>query len=202
MTSAPRVAELLDFTDRVVVVTGAARGLGAAIASRFAQAGGSVVINYRESREQALAVTEGLKKAGARAMAVAADVSLREGVEGLCKTAVATLGRVDVWINNAGVYPLDDLLDMKDEAWRRVVDTNLHGVHLGTQIAGRQMVAQGEGGAIVNIASIEAHNPADAHAHYAAAKAAVVMYTRSAAKELGSSGIRVNSVSPGLGVAP
>ena len=102
MTSAPRVAELLDFTNRVVVVTGAARGLGAAIASRFSQAGACLVVNYRESREQALALVAALEQAGGKAIGVAADVSVREGVERLLEATVAKLGRVDVWGQQRG----------------------------------------------------------------------------------------------------
>ena len=156
------------------------------------------MINYRESSDQALALVASIEEAGGTAMAVAADVSERDEVETLCKTPVSVFDHVDVWVNNAAVYPLDDLLGMQDESWRTVLDTGLYGVHLCTQIAGRQMVGQGSGGAIINIASIEAHRALNAHAHYAAAKAAVLMHTRSAARELGPHRIRVNSVSPGL----
>lgn len=194
----PLVKDLLDFSDRVVVITGASRGLGAALASRFSQAGANVVINYRENRARANALVASIEERGGSAIAVAADLTERVQAEHLCETTVSEFGHIDTWVNNAGVYPLDSLIDMKDESWRDVIDCNLYGVHLGTQVAGRQMIEQGSGGSIVNVASIEGHTPGDAHAHYAAAKAAVLMHTRAAAKELGPHAIRVNSVSPGL----
>ena len=107
-------------------------------------------------------------------------------------------GALDVLINNAGSYPFSPLVEVSDIEWDQVVASNLRSVHLCTQAAARAMIAQGRPGAIVNIASIEAENPAPHHSHYVAAKAAVVMYTRSAAQELGRQGIRVNCVSPGL----
>jgi NAD(P)-dependent dehydrogenase (short-subunit alcohol dehydrogenase family) len=103
-----------------------------------------------------------------------------------------------VLINNAGIDPLVSMLEMTDEQWDEVVDTNLRGVHLCTQICAKQIIGQGSGGAIVNIASIEAQNPAAMHSHYNASKAGIVMHTMAAARELGEQGIRVNVVSPGL----
>ncbi len=109
-----------------------------------------------------------------------------------------TFGGLDVLINNAGVYPLASILDMNDDAWHSVVNANLFSVYLCTQVVARNMVKHGRGGAIVNIASIEAETPAPMHSHYSAAKAGMLMYTRTAACELGAHGIRVNAVSPGL----
>jgi NAD(P)-dependent dehydrogenase (short-subunit alcohol dehydrogenase family) len=190
--------ELLDFTGRVVVVTGGGRGLGAGIALRFAQAGAAVVVNYRSSAAEAEATAARITALGRRAVTVQADVARADGAARLLDAAAGAFGQVDALINNAGLYPLDSLLEMSEESWDRVVDANLRGVHLCTQAAARRMIGQGSGGAIVNVASIEAHNPAALHSHYSAAKAGVVMYTRSAARELGRQGIRVNSVSPGL----
>jgi NAD(P)-dependent dehydrogenase (short-subunit alcohol dehydrogenase family) len=111
---------------------------------------------------------------------------------------VKAFGRVDVLVNNAGTYPLASVLEMTEDEWDAMIDSNLRSVFLGTQATARQMVKQGGGGAIVNIASIEAENPAPSHSHYNAAKAGVVMHTRAAAQELGRHGIRVSAVSPGL----
>jgi NAD(P)-dependent dehydrogenase (short-subunit alcohol dehydrogenase family) len=196
--SAPAPRDLLDFTGRVAVVTGAGRGLGAGIALRFAQAGAAVVVNYRARREQAEATAAAIAAQGGRARAVQADVSDAAGAQALLQAAAEAFGRVDTLVNNAGVYPVTPLLEMTAQEWDAVVDANLRSVHLATQAAARSMVAAGIAGAIVNVASIEAHNPAALHSHYCAAKAGVVMHTRSAARELGPEGIRVNSVSPGL----
>jgi NAD(P)-dependent dehydrogenase (short-subunit alcohol dehydrogenase family) len=186
---------MLDFTGRVVVVTGAGQGLGAGIAARFAKAGASVVVNYRASAAGARALVEQIQQMGQRAAAIQADVTQRVQVERLVAETVGLFGRLDVLINNAGVYPLSTVLEMSDEEWDLVIDANLRSVFLCTQVAARHMP---DGGAIVNITSIEAENPAPGHSHYNAAKAGVLMYTRAAAHELGPLGIRVNAVAPGL----
>ena len=194
----PSPGELLDFSGKVVVVTGAGQGIGAGIAGRFGEAGAAVVVNYRSSEEGAKTVVERIKGPGQKAVAVKADVSGADGVKELMGATVKAFGRIDVLVNNAGTYPLASVLEMSEEEWDAVIDSNLRSVFLGTQAAAGQMVKQGGGGAIVNIASIEAENPAPGHSHYNAAKAGVVMHTRAAAQELGRYGIRVNAVSPGL----
>src|SRR5262249_20655625 len=108
------------------------------------------------------------------------------------------LGRLDVLINNAGVYPVAGTLEMAEGQWDEVVDLNLRGVFLCTQAAARQMITQSEGGAIVNITSIDAENPGEGHTHYGGSKAGVEGYTRAAAYELARFGVRVNAVAPGL----
>ena len=197
-TGIPAPRDLLDFTGRVAVVTGGGRGLGAGLALRFAQAGAAVAVNYRASRQEAEATVARITAEGGRARAVQADVSDPAGAERLLDATAEAFGRLDVLVNNAGIYPVTPLLEMTAQEWDEVVDANLRSVHLATQAAARRMIAARTGGAIVNIASIEAHNPAALHSHYGAAKAGVVMHTRSAARELGPLGIRVNSVSPGL----
>lgn len=190
--------ELLDYTSRVVLVTGAGQGIGAGIALRFAEAGASVVVHYRNSKSEAERVIAKIQAGGGKAMGVQADVTQRAEVERLVQETVAAFGRLDVLVNNAGIYPLASLVEMTDDEWNETIQANLTSVFLCTQIATRQMIAQGAGGAIVNIASIEAENPAPYHSHYNAAKAGVVMHARAAAHELGEHGIRVNAVSPGL----
>ncbi len=193
---APR--DLLDFSDRVVVVTGAGRGLGAGIALRFAEAGASVVVNYRASEAEAEETLARIAALGRPALKFQADVSRAAESDRLLDAASGAFGRVDALVNNAGIYPLASLLEMTEQAWDQVIEANLRSVHVCTQAAAKRMMGQGSGGAIVNVASIEAHNPALLHSHYSAAKAGCVMYTRSAARELGPHGIRVNSISPGL----
>jgi len=194
----PRLAELLDLRGKVAIVTGAGSGLGRAIAARFAEAGAAVVVHHHRSHAGAAEVAAAIAAAGGRALSLRADVTRREDVDRLVERTVAALGGLDVLVNNAGVYPVAPLLEMDEKEWDEVVGANLRSVHLATQSAARRMVAQGRGGAIVNVASIEAHNVAAGHSHYDAAKAGVVMHTRVAAQELGRHGIRVNSVSPGL----
>ncbi len=164
----------LDLTGRVAVVTGASGGIGAGIADRLAAAGATVV------------------RHGGRG-----DGDLRQpGVaEVLARRAADEHGRLDVWVSNAGVQPVADLLAMAPSDFAEVVDGNVTTVFHSTQAAARHMAA---GGAIVNVASIEAVQPAFGHSHYAAAKAAVVAHTRAAALELGGRGVRVNAVCPGL----
>jgi NAD(P)-dependent dehydrogenase (short-subunit alcohol dehydrogenase family) len=194
----PPPGQLLDFRGKVVVVTGASSGIGAGIAKRFAEAGASVVVNFHTNQSGAREVVAAIESSGGRATAVSADVSQAAGATAIIEQAIARLGALDVLVNNAGTYPLSALLEMSEADWDQVIADNLRSVHLCTQAAARKIIAQGRSGAIVNIVSIEAENPAPDHSHYAAAKAAVVMYTRSAALELGGQGIRVNCVSPGL----
>lgn len=197
-THSPAVSGLLDLSGRVAIITGASGGLGADIAQRFAAAGACVVVHYDSNAKAANAVVAAIKETNAEAIATHANVVLGSDVEKLLEDAVNAFGRVDVLVNNAGIYPSSTLLDMDRGEWDRVLDVNLGGVHLCTQVIARSMVSQATGGAIVNVASIEADSPSAMHSHYCAAKAGVVMHTRTAAQELGAHGIRVNSVSPGL----
>ncbi len=194
----PPVNTLLDFTGRTVLVTGAGSGLGTSIAQRFAEAGADVVVSYRSSAAGAGEVVAAIEAAGGRAVAVQADVTREAEVEALIERAISDFDRLDAVINNAGIYPMTSLAEMTEGDWRETVDANLTSVFLLTRAAGRQLIAGAEGGAIVNVASISAHHPAEGHSHYATAKAGVLMHTRAAALELGGQGIRVNSVSPGV----
>lgn len=194
----PKPQDLFDFSQQTVIVTGAGAGIGAGIALRFAEAGASIVVHYRSSEARANQIVGQIEAMGGRAAAVQGDLTQRTDAERLMAETVAQFGKIDVLVNNAGIYPLHALLDMADDDWDSVVDASLRSTFLCTQLAARQMIDHKIEGAIVNIASIEAQNPALLHSHYNAAKAAVVMFTKSAASELGPHGIRVNVVSPGL----
>jgi NAD(P)-dependent dehydrogenase (short-subunit alcohol dehydrogenase family) len=195
---APPVGRLLDFSGRVALVTGSAGGLGQTIATRFAEAGAAVVVHYRANAAGALQVMQRIQAAGGKAVAVQADVANSADVDRLIRATVAAFGRLDVLVNNAARQTLAGLLEMAPSEWDAMIATNLRGVFLCTQAAARQMIAQGDGGAIVNITSIEAENPAPLHSHYDASKAGVLQHTRAVASELGPHGIRVNAVAPGL----
>jgi NAD(P)-dependent dehydrogenase (short-subunit alcohol dehydrogenase family) len=194
---APPVRELLDFSGRVALVTGAGSGFGRVIARRFAEAGARVAVHYRGSRDGAEAVVREIGAAGGEARALAADLTLEGEAERLVEEVTGSLGPLGVLVNNAGAYPLADLLQVKAAEWDRVLAQNLRTALACLQAAGRRMAARGEG-AIVNVTSIQASRPAPSLAHYSAAKAGLEMLTRSAALELGPSGVRVNAVAPGL----
>lgn len=194
----PAVRDLLDLRGRVALVTGAGSGIGTGIARRFAEAGATVAIHYHHSEDGARQVADDIAAAGfPEAVTFAVDLTSPDGAGSLVARVRDACGVPDILVNNAGIYPLGTVVDMSYDDWRGVVAANLDVVHLMTQAFARARRDVG-GGAVVNIASIEAHNVAPAHSHYAAAKAGVVMYTRSAARELGPFGIRVNTVSPGL----
>ena len=197
VTRLPAPHELLDFTGKIVLVTGAGSGIGRAIALRFAQAGAAVALHYRDSEAGARSAADEIARNGGRATVVRADLRLPSAAPMIVGHAVSSLGGLDVLVNNAGIYPVTPLLETSSDEWRDVLSANLDSVHYCTQAAGHVMRQRG-GGAVINIASIEALNPATGHAHYTSAKAGVVMYTRTAARELGSDDIRVNAVSPGL----
>jgi NAD(P)-dependent dehydrogenase (short-subunit alcohol dehydrogenase family) len=142
---------LLDFSGKTALVTGSGSGLGTGIAIRFAQAGAAVVVNYRSSADGAQAVVAQIKARGGKAIAIQADVTRRGDVERLIEQTAVAFGRLDVLVNNAGVYPLSPLLEMSEAEWDDVINANLRSVFLCTQTAAKQMIAQGEGGAIINI---------------------------------------------------
>jgi NAD(P)-dependent dehydrogenase (short-subunit alcohol dehydrogenase family) len=178
---------------QVALVTGAARGIGKAIANRLQQAGATVVIN--DIAGEALQATLG---EGIGADAIVADVSERDQVQAMVDRVVEKFGRLDILVNNAGVEPKAPMLEMTDEQWDQAMAVNLRGVFLGTQIAARHMVARGGGGRIIQMSSIAGKNFLPNCSNYAASKAGVIGFTREAARELAPHGITVNAVCPGV----
>jgi NAD(P)-dependent dehydrogenase (short-subunit alcohol dehydrogenase family) len=187
-----------DLSGTVFVVTGAGKGIGRGIATALAEAGAAVVIHYLSSQTEATALAANLNSDKDGAAVFQADLTSPVEVERLFEFAQERFGRLDGVVNNAGIYPVTALMDMTVEQWEDVIQTNLRSVFLCSQAAARRMIAQGQGGVIINIATIEATFPAWGHTHYNAAKAGVRMFTQSAARELGQYQIRVNSISPGL----
>lgn len=193
-----KTTKLLDYTGKVVFVTGSSKGIGAAIAKRFAEAGADIAIHYNSHREQAEQVLDLINTFGHKTTLVQGDVSCAKDVRKMFDRILSELGPIDVMVNNAGNYPHADLLKMTEEEWDDMLDVNLKSVFMCTQAAASQMVDANKAGVIVNISSLSAINPAPGHCHYTAAKAGVMMFTKTAALELGPRRIRVNAVGPGL----
>ncbi len=194
----PPIKDLLNFTDKVVLVTGGGSGLGSGIVRRFAEAGAKVVVNFHSSEDKAKALVKEIKSMGGEAIAIQADVSKKSDVEHLFNNVLDTFGQLNVIVNNAGIYPLNTIIDMEESEWDAVINANLRSAFLCIQAGAKIMIEQKTGGAIINISSIEGENPAPMHSHYNAAKGGINMLTTSSANELGEHGIRVNAVSPGL----
>lgn len=193
LETAPKVGELLDFSGKTVIVTGASGGIGAGTARRFAEAGANVVVHYRSDEKGAAALVSSL---GITALAVKGDVTVDADVARLVETAVDRFDRIDVLINNAALQPHAAFLDLPGSEFDRVMQANVGGLFRCSQAVAKTMARRG--GAIVNVASISGLEPAFTHAHYCSSKAAVIMLTRAAALELGPMGVRVNAVAPGL----
>ncbi|MBI3966657.1 MAG: SDR family oxidoreductase, partial [Chloroflexi bacterium] len=185
------------FENRVALVTGAQQGIGRAIAIALARDGADVAINYLDDRAAAEGVADKVREHGRRALLVPADVASPSQVQELVETVVRELGRLDVLVNNAGVFPRANFLEMTEAVWDFVLDVNLKGGFLCTQAAAKAMIAGGHGGAIVNIAS-GAVRGARRGVHFSASKGGVVSMTRAMALELAPHGIRVNDVGPGV----
>ncbi len=182
---------------RVVLVTGAQQGIGEAMAIAFATAGYDVAVNWLDNRAAAEAVAGQVRASGQRALMVRADVGRLDEIAGMVATTLGGLGRLDVLVNNAGVFPRVRFLDMTEADWDLVVDINLKGSAFCAQAAARAMVAAGRGGSIINLSSRSLAG-AVLGVHYSATKAGVVGMTRAMALALAPHGIRVNAIAPGL----
>src|SRR5262245_43994624 len=187
---------MLDFTDHVVLVTGAGAGIGFGIADAFHRAGARVALG--DLREPALARAAERLGTAPRVFAHAVDVRQSASVDAFASAAERALGPVTVAVANAGIYPNCPVLEMAVEEWDSVMETNLRGVFLTCQAVGRRMVAQGTRGKLITIASGAAQSGRKGAAHYCASKAGVVMFTKVLAMELGPHRINVNSIAPGL----
>lgn len=183
--------------EQVAIVTGASRGIGRAIALSLATDGAHVVVNYASSSAAAEAVVAEIVGMGRQAIAVQADVSKADQVDALFSAVMEKWGRVDVLVNNAGITRDTLLLRMKPEDWQAVIDLNLTGVFLCTRAASKIMLKQ-KSGRIINISSVVGEMGNPGQANYSAAKAGVLGFTKSVAKELASRSITVNAVAPGF----
>ncbi len=189
----PSVAELLDFTGRTVIVTGASGGIGAVIARRFAEAGANLVVHYRSGKDDAARL---VKAIGKRAIAQGGDLTKDAVVERLMAVAVKRFGKIDAVINNAARQTHAQFLEMPSAEFDAMMLTNLGACFRVAKAAALRMKETG-GGSVVNISSISGIEPAF-NSHYSTSKAGLIMLTQSAALELGPHGVRVNAVAPGL----
>lgn len=187
----------MDLNNRVALVTGSGRGIGHAIALRLAEAGASLVINDFGDPAPALGVAEEIRRMGRRAEVIIADVSQSAEVNRMAAEALEKFGQIDILVNNAGIARDQLLLRMSDEDWDRVLSVNLKGVFLCTRAVVRNMIKQRRG-RIVSIASVSGLVGNPGQANYTAAKAGILGFTRTVAKEVASRGITVNAVAPGL----
>jgi 3-oxoacyl-[acyl-carrier protein] reductase len=185
-----------DVKGKVAIVTGASKGIGAAIARQLAEAGAAVVVNYASSKAEADRIVGNILRAGGNAVAIQADVSKSADVKRLFAQTVATLGRPSILVNNAGVYRFGPLEEVTEAEFRRQFDTNVLGTILTTREAAETFDSQG--GSIINLSSISSINPVPNSVVYSASKAAVDTITTALAKDLASRKIRVNAIAPGM----
>ena len=187
---------LFNLTGRVALVTGASSGLGVRFAQVLAAEGASVVLVARRA-ERLAAVQTAIERAGGRAIAVAADVLDRAAMTQAFEQAEHAFGCVTILVNNAGVAHGSRAVELPEEEWRRVIGTNLDAVFFWAQEAARRMLAAGEPGAIINIASVLGLGVAKGTVAYAVAKSGVIQLTKALGLELAFKGIRVNAIAPG-----
>jgi len=185
----------MNLTDRAAIVTGGGRGIGRAIALRLAEAGASLVIN--DIDKSAEAVAREIEAIGKQSQAVMADVSLASDVAKLVEATTITYGRIDILVNNAGINRDQLLIRMTDEDWEKVIDIDLKSVFLCTRAVLRPMIKQ-HWGRIISISSIVGLMGNAGQANYASAKAGIIGFTRSVAREVASRGITANAIAPGF----
>lgn len=181
---------------KVAVVTGASKGIGAAIARRFGAEGANVVVNYATDKAGAEQVVKDIESAGARAVAVKADVADGQQVDRLFAEANKAFGKIDILVNNAGVYEFRPLEQIDEPHFRKHFDLNVLGLLLTTKAAVQNINL--DGGSIINVSSIASKTPPAGSSVYSATKGAVDVLTRSLSQELGPKKIRINTLAPGV----
>jgi len=194
------LADLMNLSGKVAIVTGGAQGIGASVASRLAEAGAAVLIADRDAAKATELIMDFAKK-GRKASSVMIDVTEESQIVSMVAQAVREFGGVDILVNNAGIYPQKPVLDSTNEDFKKILQTNLVSAFLSSKAAAQQMVLQGRGGSIINITSIDALHPSRVGlAFYDASKHGLWGFTKNLALELAPHQIRVNAIAPG-GVA-
>ena len=183
---------------KTAIITGASRGIGKGIAEVFAEEGADVAVNYTASAQAAEEVANWIRAQGRRAIAVKADVSNRAQVQAMMDRVWSELGPPDILVNNAGIETIVPFLELTDDQWTRLVDVNLRGCWLCSQVFCKRVVAEGRKGSIVHIGSIQAAKVLPGRTHYAPTKLGLEALTRNMSAEMTPHGIRVNCVHPGL----
>jgi 3-oxoacyl-[acyl-carrier protein] reductase len=187
---------MIDLTGKIALVTGGSRGIGRGIAEKLASRGADVVVNYHSNAEFAAEVVETIERQGRTAIAIQADVRNPQDAQRLVKATLDRFGRIDILVNNAGTTRDMLLALMKEADWDLVLDTNLKGAYNVTKAAVRPMMKQ-RGGRIISITSVAGVSGNPGQANYSAAKAGLIGFTKSLAKELGARNITANAVAPG-----
>jgi len=187
----------MDLSGKVALVTGASRGIGRAIAIYLAKLGAKVAVNYASSEEQAMDVIKTIHSSGGQAIPVQGDVSRSSDVEAMVKRVLDEWGTIDILVNNAGINRDTLLIRMKEEDWDRVMEINLKGVYYCTQAVSKIMIKKRQG-KIINISSVVGIVGNAGQANYAAAKAGIIGFSKSMAKELAPRNIQVNVIAPGF----
>ena len=187
----------MNLTGKVALVTGASRGIGQATAVELAKAGADIIVNYIGSETVAQETVDKIESLGRKALKIKADVSNADEVQAMVEEAHAAFGHIDILVNNAGITRDGLLIRMKDSDWDDVLNINLKGVYLVSKAVAKIMVKQ-RSGRIINMTSVSGVTGNVGQANYAAAKAGVIGFTKTCAKELAARGITVNAVAPGF----
>ena len=183
--------------NKVIIITGASRGIGKEIAKGLSKKGYQIIANYNKSEEKATELKEELAQENIKIDISKADVSKRKEAEELVKYTINKYGRIDVLINNAGISQIKEFTQITDEDWNNIINTNLNSVFYMTQEVCKNMI-HNKNGCIINISSIWGVIGASCEVHYSVSKAGIDAMTKSLAKEMGPSNIRVNSIAPGI----
>lgn len=187
---------------KVAIITGAATGIGQAIAIAMAREGASVVVDYVGNPDAPNQTVQQIEVAGGKSIAVAADISQPEQVSNLIAQAVQQFGKLDIFVNNAGIEYKHPITEFPLDQWNKIIAVNLTGPFLCMQAAARQMIAQGNGGRIINISSVHQDLPMPTNAPYCASKGGLRMLMRTVAVEMGPHAITVNNIGPGAVYTP